>query len=329
LYTNTAKDSPRANGNKKLQQHPRFSELESMGDSIANFLVRDEIPKILGHCNYHLIQIVSENARSNALFARGTEHYKLHKLVKSPPTNHKLWANIFEAWIACVKLERELYNEMDPLVDVRRFLSQIWSIRYRRLSQFFIRPLINITTHITLKSHPNSTALSLPLDVNPTVTVQKINYPSPIFDPVLGVMYKYRKKRPSERFVGFLATAKIAKQNKVGETFQSTAFSTNEIEAKEVASRRCYMVESSCKTGNPLSCMKREPNLELGLESECDKVRSEISSAVESHVVEADATGRDYVLKYLLEKMRGWFDSHLQSLTDEKSIVMIYCQKVL
>ena len=324
LYTNTTRDP---NGKRNLQQHPRFSELESLGDSIANFLARDELPKILGHDNFNLIQIVSENARSNALFARGTEHYKLHKLVKSAPSNGKLWANIFEVWIACVKLERELYDKLDPLVDVRRFLSQIWSIRYRRLSQFFIRPLIKFATPIALKSRKNPARLSRAKDLNPEVTSQPIKYPSAIFEPVLGAMYKNRKKPPDERFVGFLATAKIAKHDQASE--QYTAFSTDEIEAKEIAKRRCYMVEISCKSSKPSSYVKEEPTLDLALESEYDRVRSEIFLVLKSYVFEAHAMGRDYVPRYLSEKMRAWFESHLQSLTDKRTIVMTHCQKVV
>ena len=306
--------------NRKLRQHIRFGIHEGDGDSIANYLARVELPNIIGQEN-PLLTIFLEHAKSNDLFARVSQHYELNKLVKSCPIQSKHWANLFEAWIACVVHERALYDDSDPLFDVRQFLSQIWSIRYRRLSRFFKYPLFTIRMG---SHHLNSIAISA--DTNPIIETKEILYPSDLFDEVLGVTYQHQKKPPAVRRVGFLAIA--TEHDPAEEVFKCCAFAANESEAKEIARCRYHMRKSCCTICDPSSNIVWETTLAHGPKSALDTVRAEIFSIVTSHIDEARVMGKDNIPKYLLEKMREYFDSYLKSPYDKKTIVMIHCQLV-
>ena len=312
--------------NRKLRQHTRFGIHEGDGDSIANYLARVELSNILGKDN-PLLPTILEHAKSNDLFARVSQHYELNKWVKSCPVQSKHWANLFEAWIACVVYERALYDNSDPLFDVRQFLSQIWSIRYRRLSRFFTYPLFTITSSIHMRSHNlNTTPISA--DTNPIIETQNILYPSDLFDEVLGVTYQHQKKPPPVRPMGFLATTTIMKHDSAEGTFKCCAFGANETEAREIARYRYHMRKSCCTTCDPSLNMVWRTNFVHGPKSALDTVRGEIFSTITSHIDETRIMGKDNVPKYLLEKMRGYFDSYLKSSVDKKIIAMINCQQV-
>jgi len=80
--------------------------------------------------------------------------------------------------------ERTLYSTLDPLFDIRIFLSKIWSIRYQGLSQLFLLPLFNITASIVRSHNPNLTPIVA--DINPIINLKEIKYPSDHFKVVLG-----------------------------------------------------------------------------------------------------------------------------------------------
>jgi hypothetical protein len=310
----------------RKSQNPRFSIHEGDGDSNANYLARVELPNILGR-HSPLLTIVLEHAKSNDLFARISEHYVLNKWVKSRPTKSKQWANIFEAWISCVALERALYGHSDPLVDVRRFLSQIWSIRYQRLSQFFIRPLFTNRNFIRTRSH-DLKGIPISLDKDPIIDCQKIHYPSNLFDGVLGVMDQNQETKPTVRLVGFLATATIAKHDPAEETFKCCAFSANESEATEIARHRCYIGKPCCKICDPSLNMAYGITFAHGPKTALDTIRDEIFSTITSHLDKTRVKQKDNALTYLLEKMAEYFDSCLKSWFDKEIIALINYQQV-
>lgn len=312
---------------KKTQQHPRFSIHEGEGDSNVNYLARTELPSILGR-HSPILTIVFEHAKSNDLFARISEHYELNRWVKSRPTKSKQWANLFEAWISCVALERAIHGNSDPLVDVRLFLSHIWSIRYQQLSQFFIRPLFINRNSVNMGSH-DLKSIPISREKDPIIDCQEIYYPSDLFNGVLGVIDPNQKeKKPTVRLVGFLATAMIAKHDPAEGTFKCCAFAANKSEAMEIARHRCNIGTPCCKICDLSLNMPYGITIERGPKTALDTIREEIFSFITSHLDKTRAKQNDNNLIYPLKEIAEYFDSCLKPWFNKEIIAWINYQQV-
>jgi hypothetical protein len=114
-------------------RYDRWATFERNGDFILLALVRRCLWQMFGPENYRLLNVVEDHAKSNKFFARVAQHYHLDKWVKSKPATEKAWADIFEVWAACHAAERQLYDEDDPLPELRRFIAQLLHLRYGQL----------------------------------------------------------------------------------------------------------------------------------------------------------------------------------------------------
>ena len=326
LWANTdglERDRPRAKGNRGVKnshrphQSDRWTTLEGKGDAYAHFLAHNELPKILGENNHQLLRIVIDHAKSNDLFAQISRTYKLDKWVKNRPMgNNKQWANVFEVFIACAALDRQLYDDSDYLADIRFFLIRLWSIRYRRLSQYFMRPIFDTLSSVPSKLHAHPNATSITVD-----SIEQIDYPShPIFADVLGSLVN-GKGRPTLRCVGWLATVTITSPDEAERTHTYNAFSSvNEAEAIEMAKLRCSIPNSTCQS-----------NILISPESVYDKIRREIFMEMTSFLdqVPAMAKKESKHPKHLAEKMGRYLDTYLGSTSDTTIMPIIQWQKVL
>jgi len=106
----------------------------------------DILAKIFGRKNHDLINIIFDHANSNYFFGIITKHYQLEKRVsRVPKGNNKLKsrADIFEAWVGGHVYEWRQYNDGDILLELRSFLNQLLTVRYRELAVFFYNPTAN------------------------------------------------------------------------------------------------------------------------------------------------------------------------------------------
>src|ERR1700738_3400841 len=101
---------------------------------------QQELGRIFGQRNTNLIGLISDHANSNNFFAEIARHYQLEKRVRVPPLSTKRWADIFEAWVGCHIVESQLYNQEDPMAQLRHFLNCLWSTRYRQLVVYVYNP---------------------------------------------------------------------------------------------------------------------------------------------------------------------------------------------
>ena len=122
--------------------------MERTGDVYIKLISMEELPKLFGPENYHLLNILLDHANSNNFFETITKHYNLEDRVSWYPSdnNHessKWRADIFEAWVGGYIYERRQYDPHDPLEQLRVFLKRLWAVRYRDLSLFSYNPSIN------------------------------------------------------------------------------------------------------------------------------------------------------------------------------------------
>jgi hypothetical protein len=320
LWTNTdglKRDRPHPKSTKGLKNGKRpnkadhWGTLEVKGDGYAKHLAVEELPKIIGPENHKLLRVLIEHSVSNAFFAQISRDYKLNKWVMCSPRDEKQWANIFEVFIACVALNRQLLDPLNYLVDVRVFLSQLWSIRYRKLSKYFMPPLFDIPDLSEIYLHPN---------VN-VVNVEQIDFPTdPIFSSVLGSLVN-SEKSPTPRVIGWLATVTISKHDQAECTFSYPGFSSvDETNAIEIAKLRCSILNctSQCNTSvNPEQVHDRAP----------DQIFTMIKQLVEE--VSADERKNSGFPKRLAEKLQIYLDDNFKSDSDTESVAMRHWQKVI
>src|SRR5438046_3720738 len=105
------------------------------------------LPHLFCHINFALLGIITSHAKSNALFRQLARAYNLDMYAGKPPTRGKHWADIWEAYIGALIMERMTWSwqglQGDCLKEIKRFMFEIWRIRYRELMVYSTLPEIN------------------------------------------------------------------------------------------------------------------------------------------------------------------------------------------
>jgi hypothetical protein len=120
----------------------RLAALERFGDAWIRTLSLELLPLIFGSESHCLITFLQNHANSNKFYDQVARHYELEKRLCVLPQmeivegNKKGAADVFEGWIACHIIERQLYDIADPLYELRNFFKELWSLRYRGLEEY-------------------------------------------------------------------------------------------------------------------------------------------------------------------------------------------------
>jgi hypothetical protein len=217
FWENVDPTAPPARNHRRDPDLPKprdWRHLERLGDTYITMISQQELSRIFGRRNTNLIGLISDHANSNNLFAQVARYYKLEKRVRVAPLSTKRWADIFEAWIGCHIVESQLYNQDDPMCQLRHFLYQLWSTRYRQLMVYAYNPSAHC--HIS------------PDEIESTSHV-KIYWPH---DSLLLTTLASLRRDSQQRDVGYLINYNLKK----GKPRQD--FVLCEVEAEELISRR-------------------------------------------------------------------------------------------
>lgn len=125
-----------------------WGALERLGDTWIKTISQEELPMIFGLRNYALVNFLTDHSNSNKFFDQVARHYELDRLVRLSPekkNKKKGCADLFEAWIGCHVLEQRLYDQDDPLHELRHFLKRLWTLRYRELKVYVCHSSVNRT----------------------------------------------------------------------------------------------------------------------------------------------------------------------------------------
>lgn len=125
-----------------------WGTLERLGDTWIKTISQEELPKIFGLRNYALVNFLTDHSNSNKFFDQVAQYYELDRRVRLSPRknknkNKKGCADLFEAWIGCHVLEQRLYDQDDPLHELRYFLNQLWTLRYQELKIYAYHSSVN------------------------------------------------------------------------------------------------------------------------------------------------------------------------------------------
>jgi dsRNA-specific ribonuclease len=136
-----------------------FSALELFGDSWIRTLSMELLPLIFGPENKCLITFLLNHANSNKFYDQVAQYYELEKRISVLPEMHQIGlgqrkgaADIFEGWIASHIIERQFYDIGDPLYELRKFLKELWSLRYRDLQEYYCHSTILRKPKDTIKA---------------------------------------------------------------------------------------------------------------------------------------------------------------------------------
>jgi hypothetical protein len=126
---------------KKAVHKPQWAAAERVGDIWIRTLANELLPLIFGSENYNFVNFLMNHANSNKFFDQVARYYRLHERVCIPveeisKPQDKGAADIFEICIAACITERQLYNIGDPLLELRGFLKELWSLRYHDLKDY-------------------------------------------------------------------------------------------------------------------------------------------------------------------------------------------------
>ena len=176
-----------------------WAAMERLGDTWIRTISQEELPNIFGSRNYALINFLTEHANSNKFFDKVARCYELDRRVRIPPRRKRIkdkkgCADLFEAWIGFHVLEQRLYNQNDPLHELRYFLNKLWSLRYRELKTYACHPSLNRTN-------------ILPVGIDKTPPV-KINWPD---DQLLKKNLPSLNKDTQNREIGYLVSSTSAR----------------------------------------------------------------------------------------------------------------------
>ena len=249
LYHNSSSENTRPiQTPSTYNSHPkRFQNLAQSGDAYLLTFCTVLLPHLFGHTNFVLLGIITSHAKSNALFRQLAQAYNLDMYVGTPPSRPKHWADIWEAYIGAIILERTMWKchdmQGDNLKEIKTFIFDIWRIRYRELMVYSTHPGTNphlkietlesvrgremerateqsppetvpqATPQPISKSLPETNSLSTSQSASdrPQITTELIIYPT---DPLLSRIL-FPKPNQALAEIGVIATLKVEHQNVV------------------------------------------------------------------------------------------------------------------
>jgi hypothetical protein len=284
-----------------------WKTLERLGDTMITMIAQQELSRIFGDRNHSMIGLVSDHANSNKLFAAVAGHYKLETRVQFPPRFNKRLADIFEAWVGCHVIETRLYNENDPMCELRHFLYRLWSIRYRKLMVYVYNPSIRRQLSSDEIEETSRVKIMWPNDA-----LLRENISLPLDSQGLEI--------------GYLVTHKLKNQ---GPPLQD--FVLSEAEADQVTRRRIWNERTSTfhvasnpdrSTRGPLPVLA---SLFQQYRNKCDLAMQKI------FIRENDEETRKVCTKAVIDELGCWVDE-LKNLTPDtekqKVIAMLLWQQV-
>jgi len=133
----------------------------------------------------------------------------------------KYKADIFEAWIGGHIYERRQYDYFDPLLELRHYLKNIWTIRYRKL--------------LVYTYNPSTSSAYIPSTERQATIVPVKDANDEILKEVLGGYLNGLTNLPEKGF-GYFVTVALPER-------VCYSFSTSESEANEMASFRMWTIE--------------------------------------------------------------------------------------
>lgn len=108
-----------------------FNTLAWVGDSLLQHHFRLRLSRLFGYVNHDLTRCIYPYAKGNEFLAIIGKHYSLDKwLKKFDYKDQKLWADVVEAWIGMVEIERDLWLYDERVGELEYWLEWLCLVRY-------------------------------------------------------------------------------------------------------------------------------------------------------------------------------------------------------
>jgi hypothetical protein len=152
------------------------------------------LPEMFGRkSTLQFFKLLEDHSASAEFLAAVAKYYRLELWHKNLPVKTQDWTDLCECWIGAFIMAQRSWDEEDPFTEITEWFQQILCIRYQVLSPY-------VTKHWVSPANDNIHADHDTI----SITSKEIVYPnhSPGFDGCIltGI-------DPSERFIGYLATA--------------------------------------------------------------------------------------------------------------------------
>jgi hypothetical protein len=237
LYINGTQDQTLQLGRKT--DRSTWHALESVGDGVLLCILRSSLIGLFGReSSLKFLKLLEDHAKSNSVIQQFAKLYTLDTWVEVFPRTDAHWANLFEAWIGGVFLDRKAWGG-DPMTELENWLKGIWAIRYHDLQQYASSEILPPRAFV---HH----------DQKISVTSQKLIYPnSEAFARArLGIFLN--------RQIGYIAEASYVDSQE-----SSTAFHSIQSKAEEIACRLLHSTHFILQSSNGSFHNKSEYYLRL------------------------------------------------------------------